>query len=127
MLEGLDERAVKRLGGKAWDKIRRQFDRINEALLSVSPSTTGSLTTVYIKYSAPETANQPYAVLWVKKSTQLILGLALPHDYESAGLTTPPGNLTYSGLNAYITITPDMDVPADIDRWASDAYNHLKK
>ena len=45
-MAGLDERALKRVGGPAWDKIRPQLNRINSALLSVSPAASGALSTL---------------------------------------------------------------------------------
>ena len=125
MLERLDARANKRLSSKAWNKIRPQLESIHRALISVSPTASGALTTIYIKYSTKETGMQPYAVLWVKKTTELILGLALPEEYDVGQLAPIGQNLKYAGLTKYLRFVPDSKVPESLVRWAEDAYAHL--
>ena len=61
-MDRLDPRVLKRIGGPTWEKVRPQINRMNEALLGVSPSAVGELTTVYVKYTAPP-QDQPFAVL----------------------------------------------------------------
>lgn len=125
MMERLDERARQRVGGAAWDAIRPKFEQINEALMSVSDTTTGELTTIYIKYTSAETGSNPFAVLWVKKSTEMTLGLALPENFKSEQISGPARNMKYTGLTGYITIGLDDDVPKEISDWVSAAYAHL--
>lgn len=125
MLERLDARANKRLGGKGWDKIRPQLESIHRALISVSPTASGALTTIYVKYSTEETGMQPYAVLWVKKTTELLLGLALPEEYDVGQLASTGANLKYAGLTKYLRFVPNSNVPEFLMRWAQDAYAHV--
>jgi len=125
VLDRLDERANKRIAGPAWDGIRRQIEIIHRALVAVSPTASGELTTIYVKYSTRETGTQPYAVLWIKKSTELILGLALPRGHNLDGITPFPSRLKYTGLTVYLRITPESEVPDVLRELARDAYAHL--
>ena len=109
-MERLDPRASKRVSGPSWAKVRPQFERINEALLAVSPETQGMLTTVYVKY-APDPHQQPFAVLWVRKSTELVLGLSLPEEFESPHLGESPVGCKYAGLTWYLTVLPEVLEP----------------
>ena len=122
----LDARASKRINGPSWAGLRRQFRKIHQALLSVSPSARGELTTIYVKYVADEIGNQPYAVVWLKKSTELVVGLALREGYEAAELRPPLPGYKYARLTAFLKITPQDAVPGEFLRWASDAYSQTK-
>ena len=126
MLERLDERANKRIAGPGWDKIRPQLERIHRALASVSPTAWGELTTIYVKYGTKETGSQPYAVLWIKKSTELILGLALAEEYPLGALTPLASQLKYAGLTVYLGFDPQTEVPDLLSQWAQDAYAHVR-
>ncbi len=86
MMERLDERAAQRIAGPSWDEIRPLFAELHDVLIAVSPAASGELTTIYIKYMDKTKSQQPYAVLWIKKSTEMVLGLAVP---ESAAISSP--------------------------------------
>ena len=124
--ERLDTRASKRINGPSWAGLRGQFGEIHRALLSVSSSARGELTTIYVKYMAEEVGGQPYAVVWLKKSTELVVGLALPEEYEAPKLGPPLPGYRYARLTEFLRITPQDAVPDDFPRWASDAYKHAK-
>lgn len=126
MLEHLDQRANNRIAGPGWDKIRAQLEKIHRALVSVSPTARGELTTIYVKYGTEETGAQPYAVLWIKKSTELILGLALPEEYTIGALTPLATNLKYLGLTVYLRFDVQSQVPNLLSQWAQDAYAHVR-
>ena len=98
---------------------RGQFDRISDALLAASPAARGELTTIYVKYVADEIGNQPYAVVWLKNSKELVVGLALPEGYESPGLGPPMPGYKYAKLTRFLRITPNEVAPPEIARWAS--------
>jgi hypothetical protein len=117
---------VKRISGPAWAGLRRQFGEVNDSLLSVSASARGELTTIYIKYLSDETNKQPYSVVWLKKSTEIVVGLALPEGYESPALMPPLPGYKYARLTAFLMITPQDDIPPLLTEWARDAYYHLK-
>lgn len=121
----LDERAVKRVSGPAWERIRPQFDEVNSALLRVGDDVRGELTTIYIKYKSDKSEkDEPFAVLWVKKSTELLLGLSLPEEVESPSFQEPPNKLKYGQLSKYILIPVGSEVPSDIVQLAEAAYAH---
>ncbi|MGO9108620.1 MAG: hypothetical protein ACLP9L_05245, partial [Thermoguttaceae bacterium] len=70
--------------------------------------------------------SQPYAVLWVKKSTELVLGLALPDSTTATEFQSAPKGCKYAGLTKYLVIKPEDQVPSDIQYWAREAYENLK-
>ena len=125
-MERLDSRARKKISGPAWHKLRPLFDEINKALLTVSPSARGKLMTIYVKYVSDETGSQPYAVLWLKKSSQLVLGLALPQSYHATFLAPTPPGYNYAGLTAFLTVTVDTPVPEELTQWVQDAYDNVR-
>ena len=120
--ERLDPKAIDKLAGPSWDSLRPLFSELNETLLSVSDSTTGRLTTIYIKYTSPDTSGNPYAVVWVKKASELIVGLSLPEDVEDARLGDPPKGCKYAGLTKFFTVDADHRVPDHFSAWAKQAY-----
>lgn len=126
MLDRLDERARTRVSGPTWDRIRPNLERVHSALVAASPDARGTLTTIYIKYTSPETGEQPYAVLWVKKSSELILGLALPEDFEAEALTGPASGIKYKGLTKFVRLTPDSEVPSALSNWIAAAVDQTK-
>lgn len=124
MLDRLDEAAVRRVAGPAWDGLRDVFMEASGHLLAVDPSTCGQLTTIYVKYSIR--LNGPvYAVAWIKKSTELVVGFALPGDVEGLGLELPPCDKKYAGLTGYLTLIPGDDVPVGFSLWARNAYANV--
>ena len=123
MLDRLGPKATKRVGGKAWAITRPQFERIHNFLVSASADASVELATVYVKYTVPA-IRQPFAVLWVKKSTELVLGLALPEDYTTSILSDAPNHIVYAGLTKYLCIHPGDPVPSELSKWAKDALVH---
>src|SRR5262245_42829514 len=123
--ERLDPKAVERISGEAWQSMRPLFDRLNDELLSVSPTVTGVLTTIYIKYASPETSAQPYAVVWVKKSTEIVVGLSLPSDFGADGLVEVPHGYKYAGLTKYLVLRKGAELPPSFGDWVRQAYSHI--
>src|SRR5271166_7145826 len=80
----MDPRALVRVSGPSWRKMRPLFDQVSGLLLSVSATARGELTTIYVKFLDQETRPQPYAVLWIKKAREMVLGLSIPDE------ATPP-------------------------------------
>ena len=95
---------------------------VSDILLDASKSATGQLTTIYIKYSSPETSGNPYGVVWIKKSSQIVVGLSLPVDVEHPRLVDPPKGHTYAGLTKYVVLDANTDVPTEFEEWAQTAY-----
>ena len=125
-MERLDSRTIQRVSGPAWNAIRSLFERVSDTLLSVCPSATGELTTIYVKYGSAETGGRPYAVVWVRKSTELTVGLALPDGFTSPDLKPAPSRYKYAGLTGYFQLTPDNEPPASLEQWAKLAFENLK-
>jgi hypothetical protein len=122
----LDPRAVEKVSGPAWQAMRSAFFRLNEALLAVSPTARAELTTIYVKYAGPETRNQPYAVVWIKKASELTVGIALPPSVQSPHFVEAPPKCKYAGLTQYLVLTAEIPVPDEIDAWAQKAHDHVK-
>jgi hypothetical protein len=126
-MDRLDDRATARVSGKGWASLRPQFDQISEILLGVAPDTFGELTTIYVKYQFKQNdAPRVYAVLWIKKTSEMVLGLALPPGASRDPLQPPPPGKQYPRLTAYLTITASDKVPAELRAWARQAYSHVR-
>jgi hypothetical protein len=125
MFDRLGPKAIKKLSTRGWVAIRPQFSAIHNALIAASDHASGELVTVYIKYTVPE-IRQPFAVLWVKKSTELTLGLALPEAYSAPALTAAPNQIVYAGLAKYLTVHSGDKIPSDLARRAKDAVTHAR-
>ena len=127
-MDRLDPKAVRKLCGPAWQTMRSQFECLHSGLLSVSPTAHGVLTTIYIKYQDENVLGpMPYAVVWVKKASELVLGLALPGSPESHGLIPPPAGYKYANLTAYAAFDSEHSVPSTIRELALNAYHHVKE
>ncbi len=119
----LDQRAVDRVSGPSWEAMRPAVLKLADALLSPSEKATNQLTTIYVKFERP--AGSVYAVMWVKKSTQVVVGLALPAGMNSPRFHAPPSTMKYPGLTAYFSVTSPEDVPAEVGAWAQAAFAAL--
>lgn len=122
----ISTRAAKKVSGPAWDAIRPQFQRLVENLLSVSSSAYADLTTIYIKFTLRREPSSPvYAVVWVKSSKRLVIGLALPEGNLPEELGPAPSGMTYKGLTGYFAVEPNDAVPVLLSEWAMLAYQFV--
>ena len=124
---GLDQRAIKKISGPAWSNLRPAFMQVSELLLSTSASARGELTTIYVKYVSDETRNIPFAVVWLRKSSELTIGLALPDEESSSVFVEMPKGCKYAGLTRYLVLTADTGVPEKFDEWAAIAFRHISQ
>ncbi len=124
MLDRLDKRAADRIAGPAWDAIRTVITLTHLALVSPSEACTGELTTIYVKYGDPLAGTMPYAVMWIKKSSSIVVGLALPTAIDVPLLASAPAGCKYAGLTRYLCLNSSDGVPADLASWAKEAYRH---
>jgi hypothetical protein len=122
---GLDQRAIDKIGGPAWTPIRPLFNSIVSGLLGVSDTSRGELTTIYIKFTADETGSQPYAIVWLRKSSQLTIGLSLPEDTEHPAFSPMPKGCKYAGISKYFELTSDDRKPDGFDDLASEAIKNV--
>ena len=79
----------------------------------------------YVKFTTTAAPNGPaYAVVWLKSSKRLIVGLALPEAYEAEGLGAPLPKTTYRGLTKYFAVEAGSTVPGGLATWAGMAYRN---
>jgi hypothetical protein len=124
-LEKLSSDAVQRINGPSFQPLRQAFFDISEILLSVAQEPVGVLTTIYVKYQLTSALTSGvFAVLWLKNSKQIVLGLALPEDFESPLLGSAPAGTKYKGITKYLTIKPGDALPEELPQWAAAAYKH---
>ncbi len=121
----MDPRAMELVSGPSWRKMRPLFDRVSDLLLSVSSTARGELTTIYVKYLDQETGPQPYAVLWIKKASEMVLGLALPNKATPPYFTEAPRGYGYKGLTKYVAIHENDEIAPDLADWVKVAYTHV--
>ncbi len=121
----MDLRALERVSGPSWRKMRPLFDQVSDLLLSVSSTARGELTTIYVKYLDQETGSQPYAVLWIKKASEMVLGLALPNEATPPYFTEAPRGCGYKGLTKYVAIHENDEIAPDLADWVKVAYAHV--
>ncbi len=124
--ERLSPDAVKRVSGASWEALRSLFFEVSDTLLNVNTDSVGVLTTIYVKYqTSPNPSSPVFAVAWLKPSTQLVLGLALPGHVESRLLEPAPKGMTYKGLTKYLVLKPGDSMPSALSEWAATAYENV--
>jgi len=97
-MASLSQRIITKVSGPAWGQIRGQFMQIARSLLSVSPDADSELITFYVKFKINSNLNSSvYAALWFKNSKRLIVGVALPEDYEAEELGPALPGTIYKG------------------------------
>ena len=126
IMSQLSQRAIDKVAGPAWDELRDQFNSVCETLLGVSEAARGDLTTIYIKFTvSPEPTSPVYAVLWVKSSKQLSVGLALPESDVPDVLGPAPAGMRYKGLTGYFSVAAGEGVPIELSTWAAKAFENI--
>lgn len=120
----LDQRTIEKVNGQAWKPIRQLFDSITADLLSVSESSRGELTTIYVKFISAETHPQPFAVIWLRSSSKLTIGLSLPEEYEHEIFCDTPRGCKYAGLTKYMVLNIGDSKPLDFNKLAVEAFLH---
>ena len=121
----LTQRTSDKLSTQRWKVLRDLFVQVGEAILEVSPDAQGDLAGSYVKFTTgSHPASAAYAVVWLKVSApkRLIVGLALPEDFEAEGLGPPPERIVYKGLTKFFVIEEGRAVPERLSGWAKRAY-----
>ena len=121
----LSQRTIAKVSGPAWESLRGQFLQIARSLLAVSPKANSELFTTYVKFmvdSPPE--SRTFAAIWLKSSKRLIVGLAVPEDFEAEELGPAPPGTVYRGLAKYFVVERGGSVPKDLEEWAILAYRN---
>lgn len=122
MLDRLDQRAIERLSGPGWVPILPTIQSIHGAIIGVSPTVRGELTTIYIKYTSGETGVHPFAVLWVKMAAEIVLGLSLPPGISVPPELAPVARPRYKGLTEFVRLGIGDRIPDGLDEWIAIAY-----
>jgi hypothetical protein len=123
-MKGLDIRAAERISGPSWEHIRSLFGCIHKILVDTDECVSGSLTTIYVKYGLSDRRAPPFAVVWIKKSTELIVGLALPSEFQCQELSEPFPGYIYSGLTRYIKFNTNSVLPDEFATWVNLAFHN---
>jgi hypothetical protein len=121
----LTQRTRDKLSTSRWKVLRDLFVQVGEAILGVSPDAQGDLAGSYVKFTTgPHPTSAAYAVVWLNMSApkRLIVGLALPEDFEAEGLEPPPERIFYKGLTKFFVIEEGQAVPKRLSGWAKRAY-----
>jgi hypothetical protein len=121
----LTQRTRDKLNTSRWTGFRDLFMQVSEAVLEASPDAQGDSTGTYVKFTVdPRPTSAAYAVVWPKGTLpkRLIVGLALPEDFEAAGLGPPPEPIFYQGLTKFLVIEKGQAVPEELAGWAKRAY-----
>ena len=119
----LDPKATERVSGPSWDTLRPVFNEASLILLSLSPIVTSELTTIYVKFCPSPANKNVFAVVWIKSSKQIVIGLALPDDFNSPRLSTAPKGFAYKGLTKYLTVPAAGSLPSEFVEWARLAFS----
>ena len=121
----LTRRARDKLNSNQWKRFRDLLLEVSDAVLESSPDAQGDLAGNYIKFATGQHPTSPaYAAVWVKMSApkRLIVGLALPEDFEAAGLGPPPERIFYQGLTKFMVIEEGQACPRELAGWARRAH-----
>jgi hypothetical protein len=114
----LSRHTIAKVGGPAWESLRGQFMQIARLLLAVSADADSELMTSYVKFTINTAPQSPvFAAVWLKSSKRLIVGLALPEDYEVEGLGPSLPGTMYKGLNKYFVVGQGSAVPKGVAEW----------
>jgi hypothetical protein len=125
-MKELPQHAVAKVSGPSWEPLRKQFLEIGQVLLEASPDAQAELLSQYVKFTTSAAPNDPaYAVVWLKSSKRLIVGLALPEAYEAEGLGAAMPKITYRGLTKYFAVEAGDMAPRGLAAWAGMAYRNV--
>jgi hypothetical protein len=122
----LSQRIIAKLSGPAWESLRGQFMQISRLLLAVCQDTDSELMTTYVKFTLHSDASSPvFAAIWLTNSKRLVVGLALPEEYEAEELGPAPPKMMYKGLTKYFVVERGNAVPKGLAEWAGLAYRTI--
>ena len=117
----LTQRTHDKLDSPMWKSIRDLFVQVSEVIMAISSDAHGDLAGSYIKFATDShPISAAYAVVWLKVSApkRLIVGLALPEDFEAVGLGPSPEPIFYQGLTKFLVIEEGQALPEGLAGWA---------
>src|SRR5476651_434638 len=121
----LTQRVHDKLNAFQWTPFRDLFMQVSEVILGISPDSQGELTGNYVKFTTGSDPMSPvYSVVWPKVSEprRLIVGLALPEDFQAESLGPSPEPIFYRGLNKFLVIEKGQTIPEALSEWVKRAY-----
>mgnify|MGYP001073156511 CR=1 FL=1 len=124
----LDQRAHDKLNTTQWKPLRDFFVQVAEVILGISPDAQGVSAGNYVKFTTgPHPTSPVYAVVWPKMSLpkRVIVGLALPDDFEAEPLGPPPERLLYRGITKFLVIYEEETMPKGLSEWVKRAYEEV--
>ena len=122
----LSEHAIQRVSTPTWDRLRPQFLEMGRLLLGMSLDVNSEFISHYIKFMISTGPNSPpFAVVWLKNTKRLIIGMALPETYEAEEFGPSLPGTAYKGLTKYFTVEPGTAVPKGFSEWARLAYENV--
>ena len=123
----LTQRVHDRLNRPQWKSIRDVFMQVSKVILGISPEAQGEMAGSYVRFATgSDPASPVYAAVWPRFSApkRLIVGLALPEDFEAAFLGRPPERILYRGLTKFLVTPEGQAIPEELSVWAKRAYDH---
>lgn len=123
----LTQRVHDRLDYRHWKSIKGVFTQVSKAILDISPEAQGEMAGTYVKFITGEDPASPvYAAVWPRISVtkRLIIGLALPEDFEAETLGPPPERIVYRGITKFLVTPEGQAIPEELSAWAKRAYGH---
>ena len=121
----LTQRTHDKIDSAMWRSIRDLFMQVSKVILAISSDAHGDLAGSYIKFATgPASTSPTYAAVWPRMSApkRLIVGLALPEDFEEEPLGPPPERIFYKGLTKFLVIEEGQTIPEGLAGWATRAY-----
>jgi hypothetical protein len=121
----LTQRTHDKLNSSRWRSIRDLFVQVSEVIMAISSDAHGDLAGSYVKFATgPASTDPTYAAVWPRMSApkRLIVGLALPEDFEEEPLGPPPERIFYRGLTKFLVIEEGQAFPEGLSGWAKLAY-----
>ena len=123
----LTQRVHDRLNRFQWKAIRDVFMQVSKVILGISVEAQGEMAGSYVKFTTGTDPTSPvYAAVWPRFSVpkRLIIGLALPEDFEAEPLGPPPERILYRGLTKFLVTPEGQAIPEELSVWAKRAYDH---
>ena len=121
----LSQRIIAKVSGPAWGPLRNQFMQMAQSFLAVSPDAGSDFLTSYVKFTTDSNLqSHVFAAIWLKSSKRLIVGLALPEEYDAKELGPWLPGTRYKGLTKYFVVQRGGVVPKGLAEWAKLAYQN---
>ena len=125
----LTQRVYDKLNAPGWKLIRDLFLPVADVIVGISPAARGVSAGNYVKFATGSDPTQPsYVAVWPRVSLpkRLIVGLALPEDFDAEPLGPPPERIVYRGITKFLVIEERQAIPKGLSGWVKRAYDHAR-